>query len=162
MKKALIIALAALVVLLVAAGLYYHAIQRNHYDRIEQVSQLALAHTELAEIGKVERFAGEKVYYVVTGTDDAGHPLIVWVSDDETTVHSAVYGITADDAVALAKRHHGEDVIILRVVPGMLTGEPVWEVYYERDEGDGTRRFYDYYRYYDGMKLDTLRLNVQK
>lgn len=162
LKKIAWTSLAALVLLIAAAGFYYRTIQHDHYERIEQVSQLVLARTEMAEIGKVERFAGEQVYYVATGTDETGNPLIVWVTGEETTVLSAVYGITADDAVVLAREQYGDGVHILRVVPGMLKGVPVWEVYYERDEGDGTRRYYDYYRFRDGMKLDTLRLNVQK
>lgn len=160
-KKIIVAVLAALIVMLSAAGLYYRAIQRDHYDRIDQASQLALAQTDLTSIGKVERYAGDEVYYVVSGTDDGGQPLLVWVTDAKTTVQSAVYGITGDEAAERTRKQYGDGVHILRVVPGMLADEPVWEVYYERNEGDGIRRYYDYYRFQDGEKLDTWRLNLQ-
>lgn len=161
MKKIALAAAAVLLLLLVAAGLYYRAIQRDHFANLEEARRIALDETELAEIGSIDRFAGDDVYYVVSGHDADGEPLLVWIGAGEVTVQSAVYGITGEEAADRTKRRSG-DASVLRVVAGKLDGEPVWEVFYEREEEGGVRRYYDYYRFRDGTLLDTLRLNVQK
>jgi len=154
-------AAAAVLVVLAAAGLYYRAIQGGHYEQIEQARRTALNETPLVRAERVWRFAGDDVYYVVAGPDGEGRPLLVWVGPESVTVHSAVYGISGEEAAERTKRRAG-DAAILRTVPGMLDGEPVWEVFYERKEDGGVRRYYDYYRFSDGALLDTLRLNVEK
>lgn len=160
MRKYVFAALALLLLLVVAAGLYYRAIQHDHHAMMAQAREIARQEAGLVEIAGIERFSGERAWYVVSGHDAEGNPLFVWVTDGEVKVESAANGITREEAERLT-RQRKEDIGILRIVPGMLEGEPVWEVYYEMDENGKTRRYYDYYRFSDGTPVNTLRLNAE-
>lgn len=159
-KKIVAAAAAAVLVLLVLAGLMYRAVQRDHYDRMEQARRTALEQTDLVRAERVWRFAGDGVVYVVAGTDAEERPFYVWVGPDGVTARPASEGISGEEAAGRTIARM-DGAAVLRVVPGMLDGEPVWEVFYERKEDGGVRRYYDYYRFSDGALLDTLRLNVQ-
>jgi uncharacterized protein YpmB len=159
-KKIAAAAAALLVLLLVGAGFYYRAIQKDHSAQLEDARRTALAQTDLAYVERVWRFAGDDVYYVAYGTDAEDRPLYVWIGAGEAAAYPADSGIGGDEAAERTKQAYG-DADILRVVPGMLDGEPVWEVFYEREEENGVRRYYDYYRFRDGTLVDTLRLKPE-
>lgn len=160
MKKIAAAVAAALVLLLVGAGFYYRAIQKDHYAQLEEARRAALEQTDMAVIEDMWRFAGDDVCYVAYGTDAEDRALYVWIRAGEAAAFPADSGIGGDEAAERTKQAAG-DADILRVVPGMLDGEPVWEVFYEREEESGVRRYYDYYRFRDGTLVDTLRLNAE-
>ena len=54
----------------------------------------------------------------------------------------------------------GAEIEIERVMPGKLGNDYVWEVFYKKKENSGTRYFYDYYKFKDGLYMDTYRLSL--
>lgn len=157
MKKIAAAIAAALLVMAAAAGFYYRAIQKDHAAKIEEARRIALEETALVRVDDVTRFAGDAVWYVVSGADEEERPLFVWIGEDGVTVQAADEGMSREEAAARTLERQA-DAAILRIVPGKLDGEPVWEVFYERDGEGGLRRYYDYYRMRDGALLDTWRL----
>ncbi|HEY0827631.1 MAG TPA: hypothetical protein VGE40_06020, partial [Bacilli bacterium] len=48
---------------------------------------------------------------------------------------------------------------LIRIVPGTLNNDYVWEAFYKKLEKDGTRYYYTYYKFTDGQHIDTYKLS---
>ena len=152
------IGLTVLIFLLVR---FYRSVHEDVWMAEAEAVATVTSSKYVSEVSRVERFVGERLYMIVFGRDKAGNEAIVWVSGDEVHFEYAAEGVSAEEVrqKTLAKDPSNE---ILRVTPGKFENEYVWEVFYRRDEGDGVRYYYDYYRFRDGAPLDTWRLTKQK
>ncbi|UUZ79408.1 DUF5590 domain-containing protein [Paenibacillus sp. P26] len=153
---------AVLAVLLFLAARLFSAVMDGEWAAQRSAVSEAYTKTILAKVKKVDRFVGDKSYQVIQGEDKIGQPLIVWVDGENIHTEMAADGISSEKAEenVKAKRPVAE---ILRTVPGMMNGQPVWEVFYklrsEQDKRD--HYFYDYYTFKDGALIDTWRLTIQ-
>jgi uncharacterized protein YpmB len=150
---------AVVVAVVLAAALYYMAVQRPLWNERERAARLALSETPLESIDRTYVFNGEASYQVMIGKDRDGREWIVWVDDEGGVLTAAMdEGISEQEVRNLLRERHPE-ADVLRAVPGFKDGETVWEVYYrQRDKEGGTRLYYDYYRFRDGEWLETYTL----
>jgi uncharacterized protein YpmB len=151
---------AVLAVFALLLGLYIFAdsIIAKEWDDKREAVRRAYKESMLVKADRVEPFVGAEPYIIVFGQDKLGKKMIVWVS--ETSIHSEYEadGITADGVTEKVKAS-APDTKIMRITPGTLEEDYVWEVYYQRKQEDGkTGSFYEYYRFSDGTYLDTYRL----
>jgi uncharacterized protein YpmB len=139
---------------------FYYGVQHAHWQE-RNAARAAAAQAGLVRIDDVQWFNGEADYRIVTGSDAQGEKLIVWLGPDGTHIEKASAGIDAAKARAdLLKR--APDAEVLRIVPGKLHGEYVWELFYRRPEASGGERYYyDYVKFADGAYIDTYRLSLQ-
>jgi len=154
--------LAAAAAILVFGNRFYHTVQAPRWDALNRAAARAAEQAGLSSVEDVERFVGDRPYSIVYGTDRDGAPVIVWLWDEnEMHVERRDAGITRDEAreLLLAERPEAK---VLRVMAGVLHGEFVWEVFSETSEPGGTRKYYDYYRFYDGRKIETYRLAQER
>lgn len=150
----------SVVILIGLTSWFYTTIQQPLWQEREAARQLILQQSKLDQINEILPFIEEDKYYIATGTDQEGRSMVVWVKEDE--VYEAY---TADNySATLVRQQLLEEepaANIIRLVPGVYQNEYAWEVYYEKEEEDGSRRYYTYYRFRDGEKLDTYRLPLQ-
>ncbi len=138
---------------------YYNVIQGPLWDAQQAAAQVALEHTEIVEVTAVEASSSENAYQIVYGADQEDEAWIVWVGKDELHAAKADDGL-AHNQVRLLMQEKEPEAKLIRIVPGVWNDEYAWEVYYEKREDKGIRHYYDYYRFSDGQKLTTLRLNL--
>lgn len=150
---------AAVVALVLAAVLYYMAVQRPLWDGRDRAARLALSETPVETIDKKYVFNGETSYHVIIGKDKDGREWIVWVDEEGGVLTAATDEGVSEQEVRKLLRQRRPDAEVIRIVPGFKDGETVWEVYYrQREQDGGTRRYYDYYRFRDGEWLETYTL----
>src|SRR5206468_5249291 len=118
---------AALVILLFLAARLFSAVMDGEWAAQRSAVSEAYAKTILAKVTKVDRFVGDQAFQDIQGEDKIGQPLIVWVNGE--TVHSemASDGITSVKADENVTNRQPESEI-LRTIPGMMNGQPVWDV----------------------------------
>lgn len=157
-----IAAVALFIALLAAAWWLFSSVMNPEWSMQRAAISEAYAKTVLAKAAKVDRFVGDETFTVIQGEDKIGQPLIVWVSDKNTIyTEMASGGITAAQAEDALKARQPEAELI-RVMPGMQNGQPVWELFYKvRAEDKREHYFYDYYAFKDGGYIDTWRLTIQ-
>lgn len=161
MKKALWIGSALVIAMISCLFWFYHAIQGDHYDENEAAIRLAMEHTSLVRADHVDYFTGSEVYRIVYGVNGDNEKLLVWVGKEDIHEELSKNGITRDDVHAEIKRAYGDRVMIKRIQPGKLGDDYVWEAFFSKKEDDGKEtHFYEYYRFADGKRLDTWRMNT--
>lgn len=162
--QGILITVGALTLLLLLAGRFYRTIQMPMWTAMAQAEQAAMERLGLVEVHSAERFIGERPYTVLTATYatyGAEDEVIVWMWDDQIHIERQADGMNREQIRTLALEEHPEKRI-LRITPGVLYGEYVWEVFYELPESGGVRKYYDYYRFTDGEKIETYRLSLER
>lgn len=160
--RTLLVLFVILAAVFVFGNRFYHTVQAPRWDVLGRAAEKAKESAGLSAVEAVERFVGDRPYSIVYGTDGEGEPVIVWLWDEDGMhVERQDAGISRDEAAeaALAERPEAK---LLRVTAGKLHGEYVWEVFTEVREPGGTRKYYDYYRFRDGRKLETYRLALER
>ncbi len=146
------------VVLLIMLGhRFYQTIQRPLWSSVAEAKAAAVEKLNVRDITSVERFVGDLTYMVVFATSAAGDKVVIWLWNDGLHVEKASAGLTKEEIKQLALTEQ-PGKRILRIVPGKLREDYVWEVFYTMPEDGTERHYYDYYRFSDGEKLDTYRL----
>lgn len=154
-------AILLLVLITVALVFFYRTIHGEEWARREAAAKSVTEHTYMATIDRVESFVGEKPYMIVFGKDAVGKEAIYWVDGNNVHMEYASAGIAESDVRQKVSEQNGDNEIV-RVLPGVLNGTYVWEVFYKRTEDDGTRHYYGYYRFDNGAEIDTWRLSKRK
>lgn len=159
-KKYVWSAIAALCVLIFLFFRSVDAVISREWDDKQRAVQIAYRQTMMAEADRVEPFVGEHPYQIVFGKDKLGQRMIVWVSDAEVHAAYASEGISENDLRSKLKQLD-PTVQIIRVTPGKLGDDYVWEAYYKLIENAEEEYYYSYYRFSDGAHLDTYHLTFQ-
>lgn len=160
MRRALLIAGFVLIAFIALVGWVYAEIQGERDDATDLAVKQALAETELVRADHVDYFAGGSVYYIVYGVNELNDKMIVWVGRNELHAMKADQGVTREQVRGLVQSIHGQ-VEWIRLIPGKYEDEFVWEAYFKKQEQEGTRPYYEYYRFEDGELLDSLRLQAE-
>jgi len=105
-----------------------------------------------SSVDSVDKSIWDDVYYVVTGTDDAGVTQMAWVDGEtkQVIVTAASDGVTKADIRQNIKQQYPEAEIV-RLVPGIKDEELVWQAFVHRkDETGNYRYYYHFYHFSDG------------
>jgi uncharacterized protein YpmB len=141
---------------------FVSAVQEDEWKIQRSAVQTAYEKTILTKAIKMDRFVGEKPYSVIQGEDKIGNKVVVWVGDDNIYTQMASEGLSVEEIKMTVLSRHPEAEIV-RLMPGILNGNFVWEAFYKvapEDSGNG-RYYYDYYLFKDGTYIDTYRLSIQ-
>ncbi|RXZ80220.1 hypothetical protein EBB07_19900 [Paenibacillaceae bacterium] len=142
--------LGATVILLIflMLNLYYRSVQSSVWTEQKQVRAQALEVANLTKISQIDKHIWDETSWVVQGIDDQERELFVWVTAKSAQVVPASDGVsetTVHDNVAKQE----PDARIIRILPGLLEDERVWEVFYSKDE-PVRKYYYAFYRFEDG------------
>ena len=158
--------LAVAVVLLGALALFgsrfYQTAQAPHWNALSRAQAQAVERLNLSRVDSVERFVGDQPYSIVFGANADGEEVAVWMwGEDGLHIERQADGLSRDEVKAMAlKERPGME--LLRIAPGKLGETYVWEVFYEMRESGGTRKYYDYYAFRDGAKVESYRLALER
>lgn len=150
---------------LVAIGvlmqMLYRQVHASEWTLQDAAVKRAYEQTILAEAERVEPFVGELPYEIIYGTDKLGQRIIVWLADGDLHTEYETDGVS-EDAIVKQLRASNPKARLMRVSPGKLLNDYVWEAFYKQKEDDDVvRYYYNYYRFADGELLDTFRLSLQ-
>jgi uncharacterized protein YpmB len=141
---------------------FFNTVQEDEWKIQRSAVQTAYEKTILTKADKVESYVGDQPYTVIHGEDKIGQQMIVWVGKDNIYTQMAKDGITSDQAKQLVLERQPA-AVVLRLMPGVLNGNLVWEAFYkiEPEEAKSGRYYYDYYSFKDGTHIDTYRLSIE-
>ncbi|NOU97510.1 hypothetical protein GC093_30435 [Paenibacillus sp. LMG 31456] len=163
MKYKIIAASIIVVSLLIFFGIrFFNAVQEDEWKVQRNAVQTAYQKTILTKANKVENYVSDQPYTVIFGEDKIGQNIIVWVGQESIYTRMATDGISAEQAEQLVLGRQPE-AEVLRLMPGIINGSPVWEAFYKvlpENAGSG-RYYYDYYAFHDGTYIDTYRLSIE-
>jgi len=153
-------AVATAAVVAVFGSRFYQTVQAPYRTALAEAEREAAERLRLEHVTSVERFVGDRPYSVVFATY-GDEDVVVWMWDEGTHMERLADGTTREEikAIALAEQPAKR---LLRIAPGRLNGAFVWEVFYSLEEEGGTRKYYDYYAFADGRKLETYRLALER
>lgn len=150
------IAVQAFVVLILsitASVLYVNNIYSDERKKEADILQHAQQVVPLTEVNGIEKGIWDEVVYVIHGVNQEGKAVWVWVLPDRVT--SIPVADTVDKATvkAMIQQAH-PDVRIVRLLPGYIDNQYVWQAFVQRKDEQGTRRyFYQFYSFYDGSPV---------
>lgn len=155
-----IIGAAALIIFLSIR--FFNTVQEDEWKIQRAAVETAYQKTILAKAVKVDSYVSDEPYTVIFGEDKIGQPIIVWVGQTTIITHMAADGISAERAEQLLKERQ-PSAEVLRLMPGVLNGSPVWEAFYKvvPENTDNAHYYYDYYAFKDGTHIDTYRLSIE-
>jgi uncharacterized protein YpmB len=159
--KVLVIAAVGMTILIVLGHRFYVTAQTPYWAALANAEAQAAERLNLKEIHAVERFVGDRPYSIVSGTNAADEDVIVWMWGDELHSKRQDAGLSREEMKALALKENPAKEL-LRITPGKLNDEYVWEVFYTLRSDKGTRKYYDFYRFTDGVKIETYRLAIER
>ncbi|GAA3405067.1 DUF5590 domain-containing protein [Paenibacillus hodogayensis] len=145
---------------LIAAVLvfFYRTIHGEEWALEAAAKQTVTETTYMKTVDRVESFVGEKPYIIVFGQDPDGNKAIAWVNDGNAHMQYASTGVSEDDVRGVVEQANPDNEV-LRIVPGVLNDNYVWEALYKRkEEDDRIRYYYGYYRFDNGAEIDTWRM----
>lgn len=142
---------------------YYTTVQRPLWDLRSQAIREAKEYTPLKTAERVELSRGQQAFRIVYGQDESGQSLIAWVGEDADpeSIHYAYVDEGESEAEVIhAWQQANPKGELIRIVPSLLKEQYVWEVLYEVKQEEGTRRYYDYYRFEDGEHITTYTMSL--
>lgn len=141
----------------------YHAIHNEHWNDQSEAIRRAYEETDMVKAEQVKYYTGEASYHIVIGKDHKGQKMLVWVGANEDDIHTeyAKDGLKESEIKQLVIEKEGSLTKLLRITPGKMNGEYIWEVFYKKEETQGERYYYDLYDFSNGTLLDTYKLGVQ-
>jgi uncharacterized protein YpmB len=161
-KKNVLLGSICAAVLLLGLFIFVERLTSGEWQEKKEAVLAAYSQTMMVKADRVDTFVGTETWRIVFGEDKLQKKMIVWIGE-ESGIHAEYEssGVTVDSvsdkvtSTVPASR-------ILRVTPGKLADQLVWEVYYEREQESGRKEgFYGYYRFADGELLDTYKLGVK-
>jgi uncharacterized protein YpmB len=161
-KKNVLLGSICLAVLFLGLFIFGERLTSGEWQEKKEAVLAAYSQTMMVKADRVDTFIGTETWRIVFGEDKLQKKMIVWIGE-ESGIHTEYEsdGISMDNVSAKVTATDPA-ARILRVTPGKLEEQLVWEVYYERDQENGpTEGFYGYYRFADGELLDTYRLGAK-
>ncbi|RAU95543.1 DUF5590 domain-containing protein [Paenibacillus sp. YN15] len=161
-KKNVLLGTVCVIVLLLGLVVYVERLTSGEWQEKKEAVLAAYSQTMLVKADRVDTFVGSETWRIVFGEDKLQKKMIVWIGE-ESGIHAEYESAGVSmDSVTEKVASADPATRIIRVTPGKLAEELVWEVYYEREQEDGREAgFYDYYRFADGQLLDTYKLGAR-
>jgi uncharacterized protein YpmB len=157
MKLKLLGTMLGVLLLLFLINWLYQMIHAPQWKAENQAVQRVYQETEMVDADQIRTFHGENTYWVIFGTNKQGEKMIAWVGEDGVHTELADDGVTENKLrKTFASEHPNAE--ILRVLPGKMGNEYIWEIFYTKEKEGTKRHYYGFYRFDDGTLIDTYRL----
>lgn len=159
-NKILVSVVFGIILFIVVISRFYQSVQGEEWSAEQQAVKKAKSQTPVVSVDRVDPFTWDESYYVIFGKDAKKKELIVWIQDNGSKVETryASDGVSREQTKNIFQaKQQGSS--ILRMTPGILSGAPVWEVFYTKLTGTEKRYFYDFYQFKDGKFIVTYKLS---
>ncbi|SDR79434.1 Uncharacterized protein YpmB [Paenibacillaceae bacterium GAS479] len=136
-------------------------IQKPVWAGEEQAAAQAKEKAGLVEVESAEKYVWDEPLWVVSGRNDKGNSLVVWLLKDKQphTEDVAQSAKEATIAQTLLTSRTGADII--RIRPGWYQGKPIWEAHYSLQK-EQKRYYYDFYEFVSGKFIATYSLTAKR
>ncbi len=125
---------------MIGLGVYlyiYHAADETRREAYAQAEKIGTKEAGLTKFDKFYMFNGSESWHVITGTDQSGEEIGVWISQKDGTVHTYPLskGISSNQAIAEVSKTKTIKTI-QHAMLGMEKEKPLWEITYlnEKDQ----------------------------
>ncbi|MEB3101306.1 cell wall elongation regulator TseB-like domain-containing protein [Ferviditalea candida] len=159
MKKPLVILGLGFFVIAAIILVFYNLIQRDHWQQQNTAIKQAKAQTNLVSVTGLDYYAGEAEYTIIYGKDSRQRDMIVWAGNGQVHAEYTADGIVKS-AVEANFHKEAPNARIIRIVPGVLNGNYIWEVFYQTAEDGKSKYYYKFYRFSDGEWIDTFYMGA--
>lgn len=161
--KWLLVIISLLIISSLIFGIYlYLAVQKNKTSSYEQIKETVIQETELRTVSQIERFHGDKAYYIVYGeTEDKTEKIIFYpFSDEDSDILTLKQSdIVTKETIKSDWKNACNSCTMIDIKPALTNGDdvqPAWEVTYE----DNSNRYVmEYFSVSDGTRIEVLRFN---
>lgn len=145
-----------IILALLLIGYLYVSVMNEKTKGYSKAEQIAVDEAELIEVDQVERFHGDKSYYVVSGIDKDEQPLFVYVPFDQeepiiTVNQPSTY---TKSNVKEAWEEKCSTCKLTSITPGLMDENAVWEINYRPNKDT---RVYEYVLMEDGSLFEQLQ-----
>lgn len=159
-KKWLPLGIGVLLLLLFGLGQFYAYIMKDQWNERSAAKEVAKSLAGLTEVSKAQKSVWDEnsIYWVLTGKNDAGTELMVWVrftvDGQPAGGENDIYAVevskgTSEQQIRAVIASQFPDASIKRLLPGVFNGEYVWQLFYKQDG----RYYYQFYRFGDGTAI---------
>lgn len=152
---------ALVVLLLVYLHAEYRSFQRPIWAAELQAEKLAQQKAGLKETSSAEKYVWDAPVWVVRGKNAEGQEVIAWLPEKGEPLLLDMASSRKEGDIRSIFKQRVPDAHIHHVRAGMIGGQPVWEVFYTRKQGQ-TRYYYDFYQYQSGEYMTTYSLTTKK
>jgi uncharacterized protein YpmB len=137
---------------------YYDTIQSSYWYHLKEAQNKALEQLNFKKITSIERYIGDKPYAIVFGTEPMRGQVAVWIWQNGHHM-IAMNDAVSKDQIRASVMSEDSTRRIHRIMPGKLGEEYVWEVFLTKLDNEGNiRKHYEFFRFTDGVKIETYRL----
>ncbi|KQL49337.1 DUF5590 domain-containing protein [Brevibacillus choshinensis] len=145
-----VVVIAAL--LLIGAGFTYHLTssvvgERNSFD--DQVMQWVQERTTISQVDSIDEYRGKQSYAVVLGKNNAGTPVVAWLTDKTAAFDRMDLAVPRKNVEAAVLKGFPQ-ATITHIVPGLENEKRFWEVTLTDKDG---RFHYLHYDLFNGTLL---------
>ncbi|SFS80652.1 DUF5590 domain-containing protein [Paenibacillus sp. BC26] len=148
---------ALIILILVALNWYYRSVQSPVWREEQAAEAEAKDRGSLSSVDSSYHYVWDEPVWIVKGKDHNGDATYVWLKQNESITLRADEGLAKADIkerFLLGK----PDADISHLKLGLFGGQPVWEIFYSRDQAGVTNHYYEFYRFRDGVFLITYKL----
>ncbi|CAM3229385.1 MULTISPECIES: DUF5590 domain-containing protein [Brevibacillus] len=146
------------VLLLIAAGWAYHltsSVIGGREDFQLQVQGWVQERTTITQIDSIDEYRGKESYAVVFGKNEAGTPVIAWLTEEKTVMDRLDLAVPKENVEEAVKRDYPQ-AVVTGMVPGLDGEQRFWEVTLQDHDG---RFHYLHYDLYNGQILTSYVLS---
>ncbi|OBZ18739.1 hypothetical protein A8L34_04050 [Bacillus sp. FJAT-27264] len=159
-KKWILIGVAVFLLLLLGLIQFYTFIMKDQWKERDAAKEVAKSRAGLTLMEKAQKSVWDEnsVYWVLTGKNEAGTELMVWVrfttdgkvaEGDNVVFSEELSKGTSEAKIRSIISAQLPDIKIQRLLPGVYNGEYAWQLFYEQ----GDRYYYQFYRFSDGAPI---------
>ncbi|MCQ6557991.1 cell wall elongation regulator TseB-like domain-containing protein [Paenibacillus mendelii] len=163
------VVIASLIVLLIGANGYYRYVQAPLWNVQTKVEAQAMKAAALKETSDSYTYVWDETVWIVEGKDEQGDDVYVWLNEEQAeqtditkqpVIRKVKEGFTKDQLKEKLLSSK-PDADLEHIKLGWKDGQPVWELFYSRDQSGTNFYYYDFYRYSDGGYIITYSLPKQ-
>ncbi|UVI32434.1 cell wall elongation regulator TseB-like domain-containing protein [Paenibacillus spongiae] len=158
------VVIASIVVLLIGANGYYRYVQAPMWNDQTKLEEQAMKIAGLQETSDSYTYVWDDTIWIVEGKDKQGDEVYVWLYENPNAMQPVIRkvkdGVTKEQLKEKLLSSK-PDANLEHIKLGWKDNEPVWELFYSRDQSGTDFYYYDFYRYSDGGFIITYSLPKQ-
>lgn len=157
LQRWLFVSAAALLLFITVFFIYFRDIQMPQWSAISDAKAKATVAANLVEVENIYKHVWTTESWIVEGIDDEDNEVFVWITEGKQPeiikASDSVSSRSVKDSFTASK----PDAVVKRIQPGLLDGEPVWEIFYSIGQGP-SHYFYEFYTFDSGTFISVYQL----
>ncbi|MBB3109325.1 uncharacterized protein YpmB [Paenibacillus phyllosphaerae] len=151
-----------LLTIIIGINAYYWHVQSPFWEEENAAKSAAEQNAGLHDSSSAYKYVWDTTAWIVLGKDADGDAAIAWLPEEggQPIIRKKEEGIARAELKEQFQQSK-PDADLEHMQVGLLEGQPVWELFYSRDQAGVETYYYDFYRYNDGGYIITYNLPKQ-